>query len=54
MRSAAIAALVVASLAAAGAHAASTTVTNSDTCKTVHLTPGENPPTGSMSSSITA
>jgi len=53
MRSAAIAALVVASLAA-GAHAASTTVTNSDNCKTVHLKPGENPPTGSMSTSITA
>lgn len=54
MRSAAIAVLMVTSLAAAGAYAASTTVTNSDNCKVVHLKPGESPPTGGMSTSITA
>jgi len=54
MRSAAIAVLMVTSLAAAGAYAASTTVTNSDNCKVVHLKPGENPPAGGMSTSITA
>ncbi|MGN6570976.1 MAG: hypothetical protein ACTHLO_06145 [Pseudolabrys sp.] len=55
MKSAALAALVVAAMTASGAHAASTTITNSDNCKTVHLKPGENPPTGTgMSTSITA
>lgn len=54
MKFTAVAVLVVASLAAAGAHAASTTVTNADNCKVVHLKPGENPPNGSMSTSITA
>ena len=54
MKSAAIAVLVVTGLAATSAYAASTTVTSSDNCKTVHLKPGENPPPGSMSTSITA
>jgi|SwirhisoilCB1_FD_contig_111_90831_length_707_multi_3_in_0_out_0_2 hypothetical protein len=55
MRSAAIAVLMVTGLAATSAYAASTTVTNSDNCKTVHLKPGETAPTGSgMSTSITA
>lgn len=54
MRSAAIAVLMVTCLAATGAYAASTTVTNSDNCKVVHLKPGETPPSGSMSTSITA
>ena len=55
MRSAAIAVLVATSFAVTGAYATSTTVTNSDNCKTVHLKPGENPPTGGgMSTSITA
>ena len=54
MRFAALTVLVVASFAAGGAFAASTTVTNSDNCKVVHLKPGESPPTGGMSTSITA
>jgi hypothetical protein len=54
MKSAVIAVVMVTSLAAAGAYAASTTVTNSDNCLVVRLKPGENPPTGGMSTSITA
>ena len=55
MRFAAIAVLMATSFAAVGTHAASTTVTDSDNCKTVQLKPGENPPTGGgMSTSITA
>jgi hypothetical protein len=54
MRRTALAVLVVTAFAASGAFAASTTVTNSDNCKVVHLKPGESPPNGSMSTSITA
>ena len=55
MRRAAVAVLVVTTFAAIGAFAASTTVTNSDNCKVVHLKPGESPPAnGGMSTSITA
>src|SRR3569623_2097789 len=55
MRATAIAVLMVTGLGATRAYAASTTVTNSDNCKTVHLKPGESAPTGSgMSTSITA
>ena len=55
MRSAALAVLVVATVASSGAFAASSTVTNSDNCKVVHLKPGESPPSGGgMSTSITA
>ena len=55
MRATAIAVLMVTGLGATSAYAASTTVTNSDNCKTVHLKPGETAPTGSgMSTSITA
>jgi hypothetical protein len=55
MRHAATAVLAVTALAASGAFAASTTVTNSDNCKVVHLKPGESPPGGGgMSTSITA
>lgn len=54
MRRTALAVLVVTAFATSGAFAASTTVTNSDNCKVVHLKPGESPPNGSMSTSITA
>jgi hypothetical protein len=54
MKATAVAALIATSLAAAGAHAASTTSVNSDNCKVVHLKPGETPPNGGMSTSITA
>lgn len=54
MRRTALAVLVVTAFAASGAFAASTTVTNADNCKVVHLKPGESPPNGSMSTSITA
>jgi hypothetical protein len=54
MRLTAPAVLTIAACAASPAFAASTTVTNSDNCKVVHLKPGESPPTGSMSTSITA
>jgi hypothetical protein len=56
MKSAALAVLAVtAAVAMTGAYAASTTITNSDNCKVVHLKPGESPPGGGgMSTSITA
>lgn len=55
MRRAALAVLLLTGFAASGAYAASTTVTNSDNCKVVHLKPGESPPGGGgMSTSITA
>lgn len=55
MRPAALAILAITTFATSGAFAASTTVTNSDNCKVVHLKPGESPPGGSgMSTSITA
>ena len=55
MKSVALAVLVVAAVAPRGAFAASTTVTSSDNCKTVHLKPGETAPTGTgMSTTITA
>jgi hypothetical protein len=45
---------MVAGFVAAGANAA-TTAADSDNCKTVHLKPGEKPPTGGgMSTSVTA
>jgi hypothetical protein len=51
----AMAVLVLTTFAASSAFAASTTVTNSDNCKIVHLKPGERPPSVSgMSTSITA
>ena len=55
MKSAALAVLAVTAVAMTGAYAASTTITNSDNCKVVHLKPGESPPGGGgMSTSITA
>lgn len=55
MRPAALAILAITTFAATGALAASTTVTNSDNCKVVHLKSGESPPGGGgMSTSITA
>ena len=55
MRLAILAALAAATLTASPLYAASTTVTSSDNCKTVHLKPGEQPPSGGgMSTSITA
>lgn len=55
MRRTALAVFMIATFAASGAYAASTTVTNSDNCKVVHLKPGESPPGGGgMSTSITA
>jgi len=49
----AVAGLMVAGFAGAAGAASTVTTTNSNGCKTVHLKPGENPPTG-MSTSINA
>jgi hypothetical protein len=49
----AVAGLMIAGLAGAAGAASTVTTTNSNGCKTVHLKPGENPPSG-MSTSINA
>ena len=55
MKPATLAVLIAAAIAMSGAKAATTTVVNSDNCKTVHLKAGETPPLGGgMSTSIIA